>query len=444
MDLFFILLFVTLPIISFIFMHVSGFNLLRISPIQLILTFMFVFGFIGTLPLYFKLDDVFVNNGVIDKFIVFQVMLFTGISMIMVVSGALLAKFLTGEKAIVNKFKIIKYNNNEIFIYSFLFIIVIFVLYLYLDKIPKIALFVALLGSPLEASILRSNMGNAFEGYHWYSVIIHGLSNIITFSLFALYLVKKNIKNLTFFIVSFGVSVFTSVMSIEKGPVLWLLIGLSMVFLIVKNQGVISIRLILINIVILIIFGVFMVFIFSEYNSIEKSFIAFISRAFAGSIEPAYHFLFLFPNYENFVYGKTFNNPGGIFPFEPYSYATKVSEYLSPELSEIGVVGSMPTIFWGEAYINFGVFGVFFISFFMGFFIFFIDIIISCFKDTILKIGFYVWMLLHYKDLSKSGFSSFLIDFDFIILFSFFVFSLLISKISLQSKLTLLKNPKKF
>jgi oligosaccharide repeat unit polymerase len=297
-------------------------------------------------------------------------------------------------------------------------------MFIYINNIPKIAIVVALFETVSDASRIRSDMGNGLDGYHWYSLVLHGLSNIVTFSLFSLYLTRPNKKNVFYFILSFLVSGFTALMATEKAPFVWLVLGLFIVFILVKKRGLISLKFIFVSVFFSIIAVSIMVSIFSGF-SFEKSLIAFVSRAFAGSIEPAYHYLVMFPSYEEFKYGRTFNNPGGILPFEPYSYTLEVSKYLSPELAENGIIGSMPTVFWGEAYINFGLPGVFIVSFFMGCFVYFIELLVFQLKDTSLKVGFYVWMLMHYKDLAVSGFSSYVLDIDFIILISLVMFFLL-------------------
>ena len=145
------------------------------------------------------------------------------------------------------------------------------------------------------------------------------------------------------------------------------------------------------------------------------------SRAFGGSIQPAYHYLEIFPEKKEFLLGLSFPNPGGVFPHQPYALATEVSSWVKPGLAEEGIVGSMPTVFWGEAYANFSYIGLVFIPFIIGFLLFSIDIIASKLIDTPFKIGFYVWLLLHFKNLSVSGFSGYIIDSDLIALSFIFI-----------------------
>ena len=81
----------------------------------------------------------------------------------------------------------------------------------------------------------------------------------------------------------------------------------------------------------------------------------------------------------------------------------------------------MPTFFWGEMYANFGNPGILIPPFFVGLMIFFVDSIIKRFYFSPLVISIYVWVILHYKDLSMTGLSTFIVDF-----YGFIIFKILI------------------
>ncbi|WP_323092377.1 hypothetical protein, partial [Aeromonas jandaei] len=105
------------------------------------------------------------------------------------------------------------------------------------------------------ANLARSDMGNSFIGkYHWYKLIMYDLGNLLTFTFFAIYLFKKKFGWLTLFLISFCYSMFVAVMATEKAPVAWLLVGLFMVYFLVKSNGVIPFR-------IVIPFAMFLVFL---------------------------------------------------------------------------------------------------------------------------------------------------------------------------------------
>ena len=102
------------------------------------------------------------------------------------------------------------------------------------------------------------------------------------------------------------------------------------------------------------------------------------SRTFTGQIQPAYHYLEFFPMHHDFLWGRSFPNPRGILPFEPYRLTVEIMNWRFPDLVKRGVVGSMPTTFWGELYANFGTLGVITIPFFVGIVIYLLACFVNC------------------------------------------------------------------
>jgi len=135
------------------------------------------------------------------------------------------------------------------------------------------------------------------------------------------------------------------------------------------------------------------------------------SRTFTGGVQPAYHYLEFFPQHHAYLMGKSFPNPMGLLPFEPYRLTVEVMNWRFPGLESAGVVGSMPTVFWGELYANFGVTGVVVFPFFVGIGLFVIAYLSDRLENTPLKVGLLVWLVLHYKDLAVTGLSGFMFDF---------------------------------
>lgn len=115
---------------------------------------------------------------------------------------------------------------------------------MYLSKVPTIALFVALSeGASSDSHLARSLMGNDFSGkYHWYSLIMHDLFNIVTFTLFSAFLLTKKKIIFLFFIVAFLGSSFAAVMATEKAPFAQILIGLLLVYGLSLLKGKIPIK----------------------------------------------------------------------------------------------------------------------------------------------------------------------------------------------------------
>ena len=140
-----------------------------------------------------------------------------------------------------------------------------------------------------------------------------------------------------------------------------------------------------------------------------------------------YHYLVVFPDQVDYLLGNSFPNPGGIFPWEPYRLTVEVMNIVYPELEAKGVVGSMPTFFWGEMYANFGSLGILVPPFFIGYVVYMINILIFCLPMSPVVLAIFLSVTMYIKNLSGTGLSAYLID---LYGFSLLVFTLLFLSIS--------------
>lgn len=416
LDILFVILFFTFPFVVFKYMDTIGHNIFTISvPVYLIIS-MFVYAYSGLLPLYFGWDEYRYSMGVQDRALIFQVFIYSIISIVGLLAGFTYAKVVLK----MNKFQKFDYirqiSRKELLVLVGLIAFCFFVLLVYLSKIPNIALFVALSdGASSDSHLARSLMGNDFSGkYHWYSLIMHDLFNIVTFALFSAFLLTKRKIMFFFFLVAFLGSSFAAVMATEKGPFAQILIGLLFVYGLSLLKGKIPIKATIILLVVLFSSLTTFYIFFMGSEDVFSAFGSIFSRALAGSIQPAYHYLEFFPQHQEFLMGRSFPNPGGILPIESYRMTVEVMNWVNP--NDHGIVGSMPTVFWAEAYANFGIFGVIFVSFIMGVVLYAVYYLVDKIENTPLKIGFFVWLMQHFKALSITGFSGYLIDFYLIIL----------------------------
>jgi len=98
-------------------------------------------------------------------------------------------------------------------------------------------------------------------------------------------------------------------------------------------------------------------------------------------------------------------------PFETFELTKEIMNFAQPENLANGLIGTMPTVFWAEAYANFGIIGIFIIPFIVGIVVWIFQYCINKFENTPIKVALYVWLILHFKNLSISGFSDFIVDF---------------------------------
>jgi oligosaccharide repeat unit polymerase len=422
LDILFVVLFLLFPFMVFKYMDSIGHNIFTISiPVFLIIS-MFVYAYFGALPLYFGWDEYRYSMGVQDKTLVFQVLLYSMISIVGLLAGFTYAKYVLRMNAFQGFYCIRQISRKELLILVGLIAFCFFVLFVYLSKITTVALFVTLSDGPSDDSRLaRSLMGNDFSGkYHWYKVIMHHLFNLVTFALFSAFLLTKRKVVFFFFFVAFLGNSFAAVMATEKGPFAKILIGLLLVYGITLLKGKIPIKATIILLIILFSSLIVFYIYFMGSSDVFSALSSIFSRALAGSIQPAYHYLEFFPHNQEFLMGRSFPNPGGIMQFEPYRMTVEVKNWVDP--NDHGIVGSMPTVFWGEAYANFGVFGVFIVPFIVGTALYALYYLVDKLENTPLKIGFFVWLMQHYQTLSTTGFSGFFIDFYlFIIIFIVFM-----------------------
>jgi len=422
LDIIFVILFFTFPFVVFRYMDAIGYSIFTISMEIFLIVSMFVYAYSGLLPLYFGWDEYRYNMGVQDKALIFQVLIFSIISIVGLLAGFTYAKVVLK----MNNFQKFDYirqiSRKELLVLVGLIAFCFFVLLVYLSKIPNIALFVALSDGASDAKLARSLMGNDFAGkYHWYSLVMHDLFNIVTFALFSAFLLTKQKIILFFFIIAFLGSSFSAIMATEKGPFAQILIGLLLVYGITLLKGKIPIKATIILLVVLFSSLTTFYIFFMGSADVFSAFGSIFSRALAGSIQPAYHYLEFFPHHQEFLMGRSFPNPGGILPIEPYRMTVEVMNWVNP--NDKGIVGSMPTVFWAEAYANFGTLGVVFVPFMIGVVLYAVYYLVDKIENTPLKIGFFVWLMQHFKNLSVSGFSGYLIDFYLIML----VFILIVS-----------------
>lgn len=421
LDIFFIILFFTFPFIIAKIMNSIGLNIFKINIPSFVIISMFVYAYSGIFILYFGLDEYRYSMGVTDKLIVFRVYVFSTISIVGLVAGFTYSKYILTLKNNINNIPVRCLSSKEL---SLIFLLVLFcfsVLFIYIYKLPSIALFVALTDGTNEAKIARSLMGNDFLGkYHWYYVVIYDLFKLLTFALFCAYLITRKKIVLFLFIITFLGSSFTAILATEKAPFVEILLGLFLTYAITKLKGKIPIYTTIIFFI--IIFSILITFYisFMGSNDVSSAFLSIFSRALAGSIQPAYHYLEFFPAVHDFLGGRSFPNPGGLMPFEPFRMTVEVMNWVNP--NDKGIVGSMPTVFWGEAYANFGFLGVLIIPFFLGVILYIIDFYINKLENTPIKIALYVWLILHLKHISTGGFSGFFVDF-YLIVICFFIFT---------------------
>jgi len=418
-DYFFLILWVLLPIFWQKMLKVAGINMLRISIPSILMIGIYVYQYIGFPILYFGLDN-YRSYYVQDKAIMLIVFAYSSITITLLLLGFIAAKKYFGSlhgRYSYNAFDqtVESANSLERFVIVLLFVISSLVLFRYFQIIGlnNIALFSALgfIDTGLTSEKLRSLMGNEFAGkYHWYKLFMRDLLSIAVFASFALYLTKPKASHLIMFSLFFLVASVSMLAATEKAPFLWLLIGVFFTYIIAKKNGLISKLYFFTGIAGLFLLMGISFWLFKGSSDIVTGVQHAFSRLFSGQMQGLYHYVELFPKQMDYLYGLSFPNPGGLLPYTPVQLTVEVMHTVMPQLSERGVVGSMPTFFWGEMYANFGFSGVLLPPFIIGFLLYWFNIFLMRTRVTPTTIALIVWASLHFKDLAGASLSVFIVD----------------------------------
>lgn len=416
----FILTFVTVPLFCIILLKLTDIRILDIKIPNIFLMFYFINAYIGIFPLYFYWDKYRYTLGVTNRQIIFKVLVYTSVSLIFIIVGLIICRQLWKLKLKRNIKETRDLSKKTQLIIYLLFTISIIVLILYLKKLPAIPLLSAIKGSSFEElTRLRSMGGNSFQGkYHWYNLFMRQILLYLSYIAFSQAIIKKNKKDIFFFIVTFIISCFSCLMLNEKAPIVYYFMGLTFTFLISRQKKINFKSMVLISGLGLSFLSVmYMLFMNMKKRSLLDIFRAIASRLFAGSISPAYFYLEIFPRKQEFLIGRSFPNPRGIFPWEHYRITVEVMNYIAPHLSSVGVTGSAPTVFWGEAYANFGLIGILFFSVVVGLFIYLFQYFIDRYKTiNPIHIGAQVWLILEFQKLTFSGVSRLIFDLNLLVI----------------------------
>lgn len=401
-----------LPIIMFILLKIADERINQVSIVNVTTVALYFFSVVGTFVLFFRLDEYRFNVGVQNQNLIAEVLLYSSINLICFIFGVIFVRRLVGLRIVnLRSTEAEHLSRLQGLALAFLFIFCMLVLFNYLRQLDNVAIVVAITEGVNAAKQARSDMGNAFPGkYHWYKLVMHEVGTLLTFIFLANWLQRKTLKALFAFVIGFSYSAFVAIMATEKAPIAWLLIGLFMVYFLVRRDGLVPFGRMIFFLSILLGVLVLSYIYFMGSRDIGVALWSVFSRAFSGSIAPAYFYLEYFPYHQDYLLGRTFPNPGGIMPFEPFRYTLEIMNWKFPELVNSGVVGSAPTVFWGESYANFGGVGVPVVAFIMGCCVAFVSYLVSKLEVNPISIGFLIWLILEFKDLSVTGFSGYFIN----------------------------------
>ncbi len=411
--------FFSIPAVCYFLLFCSRIRPLDVHPMSIFVGFYFLFSYAGLPVLLFHLDSYRIAMGVTE--------IETLLKLWYVSSGSLLlstfAFFILSMTVKTTEISapVISVKSSLLF-KAFLFFMAIFCitsLAAYLTQIDAIPIFRLFSASSSELARFRSDSTSAFSGkYHWYRLFFRTIPLFLSYYLTADYLTAKSMKKFFLCFLSISFVAFSSVMNLEKAPIIWYILGLFLVYALSRRLKICCRHIIAVSAAVTSI----LVPAYALFMGASNPLWSIFSRATTGQLAPGYFYLEMFPDQQEFLLGASLPNPGGLFPWNPYRLTVEVMNYIFPDLAEKGIVGSAPAAFWGESYANFGFGGVLVGALFVGCLFWYISYLFH--KEKVLdplNIAAVVWFSMELQKLAVTGLSSVILNLNiYIMLFLFF------------------------
>lgn len=368
----------------------------------------FAMSYLGIIFLFYYLDEYRYNSGVTDQNLILLMHGFCILGIVLFLVGAYFINRLFPQTVHKTQFEDTFDDSQVIWFAHVIVLICIGIILLFINQLQIFPILAILAVEDSQSvSLIRSMSSNAFEGhFSRYYIFFGHLLPFICMFYFALALLKKKIQHYIYFIVVLLVTIIGVTISLERGPIGNLIFGLILVYLISKRIKIVPLRTFAVMFGIMVsILSLSFIFFSVSTEEIEFATIAFTvaSRIFTGGLNAGYYYLEYFPTHFPFLYGATFPNPMGLFPYHPFPITVELMSYVHPEYVDRGIVGSMPAPYWAELYANFSVYGVIAGSFMLGAYYSVFHIFLNRLKLNPITIALTVWTILHFKNSAATG-----------------------------------------
>lgn len=258
---------------------------------------------------------------------------------------------------------------------------------------PQIDLFSI---SGIVASELREDVGRNFEG----SSIIRNifgltLTPILSYVWFAYYCRHRTLFYFSLFLIFFVMSALIVTYNLAKSPLIFYLLGF--VFLTVYIRGFIKFR----TLVIVAIAAILLltVFYFLIFNQIDPAHLFSLNSGIGGRIilgqSMGTYFSFdIFPSQHPFLgFGSFSDWVRNVFMHSETERSSRIlMQILDPSGVQAGTSGVMNTLFIGEAWANFGLYGVLISPLIVGFYIQSLFMFFLTSKKTPIYLGVFAYL----------------------------------------------------
>jgi oligosaccharide repeat unit polymerase len=229
------------------------------------------------------------------------------------------------------------------------------------------------------------------------------------------------------FSVCLCLALFASLIDTGKGQLIFLLFGLLITYLLSKDKKA-NFRSVAIFVVILLLLSSIMMVFFmgTDSDNYWDLFSAVFGRIYSGNMIPAYHVLDMFQN-QDYLWGRSFPNPRGIFPFEQFVLDNEVWLRIYPQPPGSELQYAAPSVFWAEMYANFGPIGPLLSAPFVGIMLYWFQSMLSRLPSNPIKFALTAWCSIHFMGLAaKSLLAYVVLDYDLYIILALALLLLLL------------------
>lgn len=312
-------------------------------------------------------------------------------------------------------------NNYEVKLVFLLLLLITFIVSIvYLLQLNAIPL-IDLIKNPGVSNVLaksREVATTTFEGkYHRYSFFFKTLLPLL--SLISISAAYKN-KDIFWKIISIFTFAFTSFMLIadlQKAPILFFLISVFILSAILRKKIEIK-KIILICLIFLIVLILMYQFIMGLVGRDTMEVVNTIGiRLFLSQTKGMLSAFEVFPHEHDFLYGASFPNPGHIFNYEQFS----LPKYLFVKTygTHRFIVGTAPTTYFTEFYVNFGYLAMIASMFIGAFLLQITQVILVRSPKNAMNLGLFVFLIIY---LSKCALTSLFMSFGIMLIVLLFIF----------------------
>lgn len=293
------------------------------------------------------------------------------------------------------------------FEFKFVFFIVTIIIFgitiIYLFKLQSIPV-IDLIKNPSAQQLLaksRELATTTFEGkYHRYTFFFKMLLPLFSLIAFSAGYYKKDKWWNVMFVILLTSTIFMQISDLRKAPLLLYLISILFLYFIIK--GKIEYKKIIIVFLIIFILLIFMyLFIKGLAGREGKSVLDLIvKRIFLSQTKGMQTAFRVFPKQHGFLNGTSFPNPGRIFQYKPF----ELSKYIYLKTFGKGlIVGTAPTTYFTEFYVNFGYFAMIGSMFFGACLLQISQIYLIRMKKSILSLGLYGYLIVYLTRISTTS-----------------------------------------